>query len=120
MPFDAQNYEYLKNDFHLKRELIADSRDKIIRHSNIKKKFQKPIGFLLISNPFLLSSSNGDNYPNDFNVMKWKQVLLATLLIYILGIDEWIMYYASYADYCYKVEKFYNNPVKPKQYYLVF
>ena len=48
MPFDAQNYGYLKNDFHLKRELIADSRDKIIRHSNIKKKFQKPIGFFLI------------------------------------------------------------------------
>jgi len=46
--------------------------------------------------------------------MKWKQVLLTTLLIYILGIDEWIMYYASYADYCYKVEKFYNNPVKPE------
>ena len=40
MPFDAQNYEYLKNDFHLKRELVADSRDKIIRHSHIKKKFQ--------------------------------------------------------------------------------
>ena len=39
MPFDAQNYEYLKNDFHLKRELVADSRDKIIRHSHIKNKF---------------------------------------------------------------------------------
>ena len=42
MPFDAQNYEYLKNNFHLKRELVADSRDKIIRHSHIKKKFHKP------------------------------------------------------------------------------
>ncbi len=48
MPFDAQNYEYLKNDFHLKRELVADSRDKIIRHSHIKNKFNKPIGFFLI------------------------------------------------------------------------
>ena len=48
MPLDAQNYEYLRNDFHLKRELVADSRDKIIRHSHIKKKFHKPIGFFLI------------------------------------------------------------------------
>ena len=48
MPFDAQNYEYKKNDFHLKRELVADSRDKIIRHSHIKNKFNKPIGFFLI------------------------------------------------------------------------
>ena len=48
MPLDAQNYEYLKNDFHLKRELIADSRNKIIRRSNVNNKFHKPIGFLLI------------------------------------------------------------------------
>ena len=48
MPFDAKNYEYLRNDFHLKRELVADSRDKIIRHSHIKKKIHKPIGFFLI------------------------------------------------------------------------
>tara|TARA_B100001057_G_scaffold399061_1_gene409874 strand:+ start:135 stop:335 length:201 start_codon:yes stop_codon:yes gene_type:complete len=45
--------------------------------------------------------------------MKWKHLLFATLLIYILGIDEWIMYYAAYADYCYKTEKFYNTSVKP-------
>ena len=48
MPFDAQNYEYLKNNFPLKRELVADSRDKIIRQNHIKKKFHKPIGFFLI------------------------------------------------------------------------
>ncbi len=48
MPFDEQNFEYIKNDYSLKRELIADSRNKIIRHSNVNNKFQKPIGFLLI------------------------------------------------------------------------
>ena len=55
MPLDVQNYEYLKNDFSLKRELVADSRDKIIRHSHIKNKFNKPIGlFLLVATPFFL------------------------------------------------------------------
>ncbi len=55
MPFDAQNYEYLKNNFDLKRELVADSRDKIIRHSHIKKKFHKPIGiFLIVATLFFL------------------------------------------------------------------
>ena len=48
MPFDEQNFEYIKNDHSLKRELIADSRNKIIRHSNVNNKFHKPIGFLLI------------------------------------------------------------------------
>jgi len=48
MPFDAKNYEYLKNDFHLKRELVVYSRDKIIRHSHFRNKFNKPIGFFLI------------------------------------------------------------------------
>ena len=48
MPFDEQNFEYIKNDYSLKRELIADSRNKIIRHSNVNNKFHQPIGFLLI------------------------------------------------------------------------
>ena len=48
MPFDEQNFEYLKNDYSLKRELVADSRNKIIRHSNVNNKFHKPIGFFLI------------------------------------------------------------------------
>mgnify|MGYP000361028164 FL=1 len=45
--------------------------------------------------------------------MKWKYLLLATLSIYILGVDKWIIYYAAYADYCYEIEKFYNTSVKP-------
>ena len=48
MPFDEQNFEYLKIDYSLKRELVADSRNKIIRHSKVNKKFHKPIGFFLI------------------------------------------------------------------------
>ena len=49
MPFDEQNFEYIKNDHSLKRELIADSRNKIIRQSNVNNKFHKPLGFLLIA-----------------------------------------------------------------------
>lgn len=46
--------------------------------------------------------------------MKWRQLLFATLLIYILGVDEWILYYVAYAEYCYDFEKFYNTSVNPK------
>ena len=46
--------------------------------------------------------------------MKWRQLLFATLFIYILGVDEWILYYVAYADYCYDIEKFYNTSVNPK------
>ena len=46
--FDEQNYEYLKMNYPLKKELVADSRYKIIRGNHINKKFYKPIGFFLI------------------------------------------------------------------------
>ena len=48
MPFDEQNYEYLKMNYPLKKEIVADSRYKIIRGNHINKKFYKPIGFFLI------------------------------------------------------------------------
>ena len=49
MPFDEHNYEYLReNRFAQKRELIADSRLKIIQKRQTKKRFYKPIVYFLI------------------------------------------------------------------------
>ena len=55
MPFDEQNYEYLKNNYLLKRELVADSKYKIVRDNHINKKYYKPIGlFLIVATLFFL------------------------------------------------------------------
>tara|TARA_X000000950_G_scaffold228210_1_gene275652 strand:- start:1719 stop:1931 length:213 start_codon:yes stop_codon:yes gene_type:complete len=49
MPFDEYNYEYVReNRFAQKRELVADSRLKIIQKRQTKKQFDKPILYLLI------------------------------------------------------------------------
>tara|TARA_X000000950_G_scaffold228210_1_gene275651 strand:- start:1537 stop:1722 length:186 start_codon:yes stop_codon:yes gene_type:complete len=45
--------------------------------------------------------------------MNWKYIILATVLLYFIRGDEWLLYFGAYADYCYKIESIYHNTVNP-------
>tara|TARA_X000000950_G_scaffold8643_1_gene9530 strand:+ start:455 stop:634 length:180 start_codon:yes stop_codon:yes gene_type:complete len=36
--------------------------------------------------------------------MNWKYIIAATVLVYFLRGDEWFLYFAAYADYCYEFQ----------------
>ena len=40
--------------------------------------------------------------------MKWKYILPATAIIYFLRGDEWVTYYAAYAEYCFTLTDHFN------------
>ena len=40
--------------------------------------------------------------------MKWKYILPATAIIYVLRGDEWVMYFAAYAEYCFALKDHLN------------
>ena len=60
--------------------------------------------FLNRCDAFFLVYSDGNNHPDDFAFMNWKYIIAATVLVYFLRGDEWFLYFAAYADYCYEFQ----------------